>query len=231
MTDQVKKSFTRVRHQPDERYSEKVGYDDLQKNNEYAFGEYAERSAWFALYVLQACRHLLARAIFRSEVDKEKLKLKLFISHAKKDSLPLAHSLRSALKQKEYFSTWYDATDLDGVDDWRQAIKDGVNNSVVIVLRTEKYDTRPWCRQEFVWADQCAVPIVCVEARNSLEYAADILAAKSRTPSSSLACDSTTNRSLSRRATTSLARRRHRLMACPALRTHESAACWPKTSL
>jgi hypothetical protein len=181
MTDQVKKSFTRVRHQPDERYSEKVGYDDLQKNNEYAFGEYAERSAWFALYVLQACRHLLARAIFRSEVDKEKLKLKLFISHAKKDSLPLAHSLRSALKQKEYFSTWYDATDLDGVDDWRQAIKDGVNNSVVIVLRTEKYDTRPWCRQEFVWADQCAVPIVCVEARNSLEYAADILAA-SRVP-------------------------------------------------
>ena len=181
MTDQVKKSFTRVRHQPDKRYSEKVGYDDLQKNNEYAFGEYAERPAWFALYVLQACRHLLARAIFRSDADKEKLKLKLFLSHAKKDSLPLANSLRSALNQKEYFSTWYDATDLDGVDDWRQAIKDGVNNSVVIVLRTEKYDTRPWCRQEFIWADQCAVPIVCVEARNSLEYAADILAA-SRVP-------------------------------------------------
>ena len=181
MTDDIKKSFTRVKHQPDKRYSEKIGYDDKQENNEHAFGEHAERSTWFALYILQTCRHLLARAIFCSGADKEKLRLKLFISHAKKDSLPLANSLRSALNQKEYFATWYDARDLDGVDDWRQAIKDGVNNSVVIVLRTEQYDTRPWCRQEFVWADQCAVPLVCVEARSSLEYAADILAA-SRVP-------------------------------------------------
>ena len=180
-TDPLKKSFTLVKHQPGKRYSEKIGYDDLQKNGKLAFGEYAERPAWFALYILQACRHLLARAVFDSGADKEKLKLKLFISHAKKDSLPLANSIRSALDQKEYFATWYDAEDLAGVDDWRQAIEDGVNNSVVIVLRTEKYDTRPWCRQEFVWADQCAVPIVCVEARNSLEYAADALAA-SRVP-------------------------------------------------
>jgi hypothetical protein len=180
-TGPLKKSFTLIKHQPDKRYSEKIGYDDLQKNEELAFGEHAERPAWFALYILQACRHLLARAVFDCGADKEKLKLKLFISHAKKDSLPLANSIRSALNQKEYFATWYDAEDLAGVDDWRQAIEDGVNNSVVIVLRTEQYDTRPWCRQEFVWADQCAVPIVCVEARNSLEYAADALAA-SRVP-------------------------------------------------
>ena len=180
-TDQLKKSFTLVRHQPLRRYSQKIGYDDLQKNKKLAFGEYAERPAWFALFTLQACRHLLARTVFQSGNDKKKLKLKLFISHAKKDSLPLANSLRYALDQKEYFATWYDAEDLSGVDDWRQAIKDGVNNSVVIVLRTEKYDTRPWCRQEFVWADQCAVPIVCVEARNTLEYVTDTLAA-SRVP-------------------------------------------------
>ncbi len=179
--EELKKSFTLIRNQPNTRYTKKVGYDDVQKNGELAFGEYAERPAWFALLILQACRHLLARSVFDSNEETEKLKLRLFISHAKKDSLPLANSLRSALNQKEYFSTWYDTEDLAGVEDWRTAIREGVNNSVVIVLRTEKYDTRPWCRQEFVWADQCAVPIVCVEARNSLEYAADAISA-SRVP-------------------------------------------------
>ncbi len=180
-TEQLKKSLTLVKRQSANRYVVKVGYDDVQKNGQLAFGEYAERPAWFALYTLQACRHLLARTVFDSDVDSEKLKLRLFISHAKKDSLPLANSLRSALNEKEYFATWYDTEDLAGVEDWRAAIRDGVNNSVVVVLRTENYDARPWCRQEFLWADQCAVPIVCVEARNSLEYAADALAA-SRVP-------------------------------------------------
>lgn len=97
--------------------------------------------------------------------------------------MPYHWRTRSARRStnKDCFHTWYDAKDLAGVEDWRAAIRDGVNNSVVVVLRTESYDTRPWCRQEFVWADQCAVPIVCVEARNSLEYAADSLAA-SRVP-------------------------------------------------
>ena len=181
MSDRVKGYFTRVKDLPHKRHSRKISYDDRQQNGEFAFGEYAERPAWFALYILQACRHLLAKTVFGSSHNKKKLKLKLLMSHAKKDSLPLANSLRSALNQKEYFATWYDAKDLAGVPNWRRAIRDGVNNSVVVVLRTEKYDTRPWCRQEFVWADQCAVPIVCVEARNSLEYASDILAA-SRVP-------------------------------------------------
>lgn len=181
LSDGLKKSFTLIKNQPKQHYSVKIGYNDLQKNQQMVFGEFAERPAWFALYTLQSCRHLLAKTVFNCSDDKEKLKLKLFISHAKKDSLPLANSLRSALDQKEYFNTWYDTKDLAEVDDWRMAIKEGVNNSVVIVLRTEEYDSRPWCRQEFLWADQCAVPIVCVEARNNLEFIADALAA-SRVP-------------------------------------------------
>jgi len=154
-----------------------VGTEDLEDDKTLSFGEHAERSTWFALYVLQACRQILTKDLYNDELIS-KQKLKLFISHAKKDSLPLANSLRSALKAKKYFSHWYDADDLPLSSDWRQAIREGAENSVVIVIRTEEYDKRPWCRQEFLWAEQCGVPIVAVEARNLLETKADILASQ-----------------------------------------------------
>lgn len=180
-SDDIKQSFKLIKDAPETRHTQVIGYHDKQDNGDDAFGEYAEKSAWICLYVLQSCRHLLARKAFESSEDAEKLKLRLFISHAKKDSLPLANSIRLALRQKDYFNTWYDAEDLDGVEDWRDEIRKGVNSAAVIVLRTEAYDSRPWCRQEFVWADQCAVPLICVDARNGLEYTADALST-SRAP-------------------------------------------------
>ncbi|MEM7360779.1 MAG: TIR domain-containing protein [Pseudomonadota bacterium] len=175
LNDKLMDSFQLIDHDPVTKHTQKISYDEEQENGEYAFGEYAERPAWFSLFVLQQCRHLLASNVFECRNDDEKLKLRLFISHAKKDSLPLANSLRSALKQKDFFAYWYDAEDLNGVEEWRDEIRNGVKNSAVIVLRTEQYDNRPWCRQEFLWANQCSVPVVCVEARNALEYGADTL--------------------------------------------------------
>ena len=173
----------------DSDYSEKRGYDEVddrqgvaaaRSKNTSVFGEHAERAAWFALYVLQCCRKLLTRAICDDLTDARH-QLKIFISHAKKDSLSLANSVRSALKERPFFASWYDAEDLNQVTNWREAIREGVTTSVVVVLRTGEYDKRPWCRQEFLWAEQCCVPIVCVEARVDLEYDADPLAT-SRVP-------------------------------------------------
>lgn len=176
LSDEIKDRLNRDNPSAKDRFCDIVGYDDQQPDNQSAFGEHAERAAWFALYVFQSCRQLLTKEVFDSGTDVEKQKLRLFISHAKKDSLPLANSVRYALEKKDYFNAWYDAVDLAGKKNWRQAIRDGVSNSVVVVLRTEKYDTRPWCRQEFLWAEHCGVPIVCVEARNSLVIQADALA-------------------------------------------------------
>ncbi|GEM_PF-1812368 len=181
LDDSVKNRFQKLASRRKWQNYDVVGYEDRQKNNTPSFGEYAERPAWFSLYVFQCCRRLLTTAVFQTLKNKKVHKLRLFISHAKKDSLPLANSVRYALEKKEYFKTWYDAKDLAGVDDWRKEIKEGVRSSVVVVLRTEKYDTRPWCRQEFLWAEQCGVPIVCVEARTVLETGADALSS-SRVP-------------------------------------------------
>ncbi|MAS93933.1 MAG: hypothetical protein CMO55_12130 [Verrucomicrobiales bacterium] len=179
LSDEIHKRYHTIE---DSDYSDKRGYQEVdpipgpaaaKSKDTSIFGEYAERATWFALYVLQICRKILTKAIFPD--DEKRCSLKLFISHAKKDSLSLANSVRLALHEKSYFSSWYDAEDLNGVDDWREEIRKGVETSVVVVLRTGEYDKRPWCRQEFLWAEQCCVPIVCVEARLHLEFEADPL--------------------------------------------------------
>ncbi len=180
MHDSLLKSFTFLGSGSDS--VELRSYDAVQELNDKlnVFGEFAERGAWISLYVMQRCRAQLLSAGPEPK-DKGLEELQIFISHAKKDSLPLAHSVRSALQDKDFLPHWYDADNLRDVDDWQREIRNGAENSVVVVLRTEMYDTRPWCRQEFLWAEQCGVPIICVEARTKLMHKADRLVA-SRVP-------------------------------------------------
>ena len=43
------------------------------------------------------------------------------------------------------------------------------------MLRTEEYDSRHWCQQEVLWADEYATPAVLVEARTNLNHPAGVL--------------------------------------------------------
>src|SRR5262249_31999875 len=51
----------------------------------------------------------------------------------------------------------------------------GVGSSLIVILRTEAYDGRPWCQQEVLWADEYATPAVLVDARTSLTHSAGTL--------------------------------------------------------
>ena len=43
------------------------------------------------------------------------------------------------------------------------------------MLRTEVYESRFWCKQEVLWADEYATPAVLVEARTGLDHPAGAL--------------------------------------------------------
>lgn len=135
------------------------------------WGEHVERPVWFALYVLFRARHLLLKGMGKDSEES----LTIFLSHAKKDGLPLARAFEQLLSRQQWLSAWYDAKNLQGVDDWRNEIQRGVINSVVVVLRTNAYETRPWCRQEFMWAREHGVPFVNVEVRHHFERPFDML--------------------------------------------------------
>lgn len=134
--------------------------------------EPAGRADQLALRVLHSMIRVLAHAVFGGP----EWKLRLFLSHAKLDGFYLAQSLRSFIDQQSWLETFYDVRDIEPGTSWKQALRDGVKRSVLLALRTDIYEQRLWCRQEFRWAEVFGVPRVVVDARSSLVHPASELA-------------------------------------------------------
>jgi hypothetical protein len=140
----------------------------------YDLGEHAIRPAMLALRLLHEARILLAASVPSAHGHKSGY-LRLFISHAKMDGLPLAHALKHQIEALGWLKDFYDAEDLPPGCDWQQELEQGVGSSLIVMLRTEVYDSRPWCQQEVLWADEYATPAVLVDARTSLNHPAGVL--------------------------------------------------------
>lgn len=147
--------------------------ETLQVRAAHELGERAVRPAMFALRILHESRVLLARATpIGAHAPAEPGFLKLFISHAKLDGLPLAQALKGYIQLTGWLQKFYDAEDLPSGCDWQAELERGVGTSVIVMLRTEEYDGRYWCQQEVLWADAYATPAVLVDARTSLHHPA-----------------------------------------------------------
>jgi hypothetical protein len=91
------------------------------------------------------------------------------------DGLPLAHALKRQIDSLPWLEDFYDADDLPAGSNWQRELEQGVGSSLIIMLRTDVYDSRYWCQQEVLWADEYATPAVLVDARTNLQYAAGVL--------------------------------------------------------
>jgi hypothetical protein len=140
----------------------------------HQLGESAIRPAMLALRVLHECRVRLAEALPKASTAPPGY-LRLFISHAKIDGLPLALALKHQIDTIPWLKSFYDATDLPAGSDWQKELERGVGSSLIIMLRTQVYEHRPWCKQEVLWADEYATPAVLVEARTALDHPAGAL--------------------------------------------------------
>lgn len=148
--------------------------EPLQLLQNHSLGEYAIRPAMLALRILHECRVLLATALPTTNGHRPGY-LKLFISHAKTDGLPLAHALKHQIESTGWLEDFYDVDDLPAGRNWQKELEQGVGSSLIIMLRTEAYDGRHWCRQEVLWADEYATPAVLVDARTNLNHPPGIL--------------------------------------------------------
>jgi hypothetical protein len=137
-------------------------------------GESAIRPAMLALRVLHECRVRLAEALPPIPGENPG-HLRLFISHAKIDGLPLALALKHQIETVGWLKAFYDAADLPAGCDWQKELERGVGSSLIVMLRTEVYEGRYWCKQEVLWADEYATPAVLVEARTGLDHPAGAL--------------------------------------------------------
>ena len=134
-------------------------------------GEEAERLDWLSLQVLDWAM----KAAATGAGEDGKWKVRFFVSHAKRDGISLAQSLRDRVKEIRWLESFYDAWSLDSSRPWIEQLEEAVASSVVVALRTDNYDHRPWCQAEVLWAEQHGSPLVLVDARSGLVHAASNL--------------------------------------------------------
>lgn len=106
-------------------------------------------------------------------------KLTLFLSHAKSDGLFLARAIKSYIddikSNEQDLSSWYDAVDIPSGSQWKEELQKAAATSVLIAIRTNAYDLRQACREEFETAVDCCVPILVVDATQGTLTAASPL--------------------------------------------------------
>jgi hypothetical protein len=103
----------------------------------------------------------------------------LFISHAKIDGIPMALSLLGLMRRLQRYPAqsgssgpdyFYDIEDIKPGDQWRKVLEDNASNSVLIALRTDEYEKRYWCRNEYLWAESSLMPVLVVDLRAGQYY-------------------------------------------------------------
>lgn len=105
-------------------------------------------------------RHLLAKSGSQRATDA---RVHLFLSHAKRDGLDRTDEFRAWL-DRSGVDAFFDARDIPIGSDWREVIRDGVRKAaVVLVIRSDLYVTRFWCREELRVAQEHGVPIVIAD--------------------------------------------------------------------
>jgi len=124
------------------------------------------------LRAMECARQLLASGVAKGRAEGPGGKLKLFISHAKTDGLAMARSLIGVLRQLQDthgsapgFEYFYDAEHIEPGAVWRKVLDAQAQASVLIALRTEAYESRYWCRREFILAESSGMPILAVDLR------------------------------------------------------------------
>lgn len=89
-------------------------------------------------------------------------KIKLFISHAKKDCLNEAKRFRDYLNSSTKLSTFFDENDILDGNDFRKQIEGNVKSSLLVILKTDVYSEREWCRNEVLVAKRNHIPTIVV---------------------------------------------------------------------
>jgi hypothetical protein len=89
--------------------------------------------------------------------------IRLFISHAKQDGVPLAETFRNAIADTPA-AAFFDSIDIAPGYDFGAEIEGNIRESTLLVLQSDIYSSRPWCRREVLMAKKLNRPIMIVNA-------------------------------------------------------------------
>lgn len=119
-------------------------------------------------------------------IKKDELKkLKIFISHSKKDENKIgqhcAIEFRDYIRSKTKFDSFFDASDILDGQDFENQIKNSVigEQSLLVILNSNTYSEREWCQKEVLFAKNRKIPAIAVsildgEVKRSFPYISNI---------------------------------------------------------
>jgi hypothetical protein len=142
--------------------------DRLQEVNfgrAYAFSNIDERNRWVTRrVVIELCRFLQG---LEATNDRSRAPTELFLSHAKADinTVPrVAQQFIDYLKADQPVDAWVDSGEIETGSKFSDAIRDGVKRTSLLVILTDNYSSRDWCREEVMLAKEHQRPIVVIDA-------------------------------------------------------------------
>lgn len=99
-------------------------------------------------------------------------KLRIFVSHSKRDADELgtnrAKDLVQYLNEETKLDSFFDVKDILEGKCFDKQIEKGVENALLMVLYTNTYSDREWCRRELIAAKDHGVPTVVVMMMNGV---------------------------------------------------------------
>jgi hypothetical protein len=102
-----------------------------------------------------------------------KVPIKVFLSHAKQDigrEPKVFSAILEHLKASQPVDSWIDSGEIETGSSFGEQIEAGVDGSAaVLVLATEHYSSREWCRREVLFAKEKQKPVVVVEALKGVD--------------------------------------------------------------
>jgi len=123
----------------------------------------------------ELCR-LLHKEPSIAEIEKKTLNdaetpdLKLFLSYARKDGQTITDRLKAYLDSQTSLKTFLDKIDIPSGDEFQRVLAQNINKATILVILTDVYASREWCRWEIIQAKRKNRPIIVVNAiqRNEL---------------------------------------------------------------
>jgi hypothetical protein len=99
-------------------------------------------------------------------LEKSYAPVKLFLSHSKHgpEGTLIATELRDYGRQHLPIATFYDSNDIAAGHDFAKEILANAAESTVVVIHTDTYSDRSWCRKEVLAAKRFGSPVLVVDA-------------------------------------------------------------------
>lgn len=136
----------------------------------YLHDEGERKSAYIVRrIVIELCRYLAKKPLTN---DESRAPVELFLSHTKMDlnaEPKVMQRLMAHLDQAQPVNTWIDSGDIDAGSRFAESIRRGIKETALLVVLTDNYATREWCRREVLMAKEQGRPAAVIDALSGYE--------------------------------------------------------------